>query len=145
MTRNTSDVSLEPVGAALVAARDALDRRAQASPEDSEAAAGAVQSALVDLACAACDVVATWEDAEWQREAAPEGAPVEQRVSRWRSQIDDLRVQAALAEMELRDSTHQVVATVEQSASAVEKLLASGLHEVSAALGTFRASLRPKA
>lgn len=142
MTSRTSDVSLEPVGAALVAARDALDRRAAAVPASREAADAAVQGALVDLAVAACDVVSAWETGE--RDETPEVSALSKRVSRWRAQIDDVRVQAALAEMELRDASHQVVASVEQSAGGVEKLLTGAVHELSSALGTFRAGLRQK-
>lgn len=146
MTSSTSDVSLEPVGAALVAARDALDRRAAAVPSARESADAAVQGALVDLAVAACDVVSSWEGTVPESdEGEQQSPPLVRRVGRWRTEIDDLRVQAALAEMELRDASHQVVERVEQTAGGVEKRLTDAVRELTSALGTFRASLRPRA
>ena len=143
MTTNTTGVLLEPVGAALVAANHALELRTTAPASEREAAAGEVEQALVALACAACDAVASWEQSERDPEHRDQSA-ISARVTRWRGQIDDLRVQASLAQMELRDSPHLAVAAVEQGASAVEKLLVGAVRDVGTAIGAFRTSLRPK-
>ena len=143
MTTKTTAVLLEPVGAALVRADHALALRTTACASERDAAAGEVQHALVALVCAACDAVASWEESERDPEYRDEDA-IGERVTRWRGQIDDLRVQAALAQMELRDSPHAAVAAVEQRASAVEQLLLGGVREIGSAIGAFRTSLRPK-
>jgi len=64
-------------------------------------------------------------------------------MTSWRGQLDDLRVQASLAQMELRDSPHQALVAVEQSASAVEQAVLTSAREVAVALHAFRAALRP--
>ena len=143
MTVKTTAVLLEPVGAALVIANHALELRTTATTSERAAAAGEVQHALVALACAACDAVASWEESEREPEFHDHGA-IGERVTRWRGQIDDLRVQAALAQMELRDSQHHVVAAAEQRASDVERLLGGAVREIGSAIGAFRTSLRPK-
>ena len=143
MTTKTTGVLLEPVGAALVAANHALELRTTASASEREAATREVEQALVALLCAACDAVASWDESERDPEYRDQGA-IGGRVLRWRGQIDDLRVQAALAQMELRDSSHHAVAAVEQRASAVEELLVGAVHEIGSAIVAFRSSLRPK-
>ncbi len=143
MTTNTIGVLLEPVGAALVAANHALELRTTASASEQEAAAGQVEQALVALACAACDAVASWEQPERDLKHRDQ-SDISARVTRWRGQIDDLRVQVALAQMELRDSPHHAVAAVEQGAGAVERLLVGAVRDVGTAVGAFRTSLRPK-
>jgi hypothetical protein len=141
-TTTTTDTLLGHVGASLVAAEHALERCAAAAPAERVAAAADVEQALVQLACVAGDAVAAWEAAERDPEHGGVGA-IAQHLTKWRGQLDDLRVQAALAEMELRDSPHHALAAVEQSASAVEKLLVSSVRDVGAALGALRAALRP--
>ena len=143
MTTKTADVLLEAVGAALVATNRALETRATASPSTRQAASGDVLEALVALACAACDAVARWEESEQEPEVRdPDALP--SRVTRWRGEIDDLRVQVALAQMELRDSRHHGLAAVAHSAGAVEKVLAGSVCDVGVALGAFRTALRPR-
>ena len=141
-TRTSTETLLGHVGAALVDAEHALERRATAAPAERDATAADVEQALVQLACVACDAVAAWESSERDPEHRDEGA-IAQRVTAWRGQLDDLRVQAALAEMDLRDSSHHALAAVEHSAGAVERLLVSTVRDVGAALGAFRAALRP--
>jgi hypothetical protein len=141
-TTTTTDSLLEPIGAALVAARESLQRCAAATPSARAAAGGDVEQALVQLACVACDAVASWEAEERDPEDRDEGS-LAKRVTTWRGQFDDLRVQAALAEMDLRDSSQHTLAAVEHSADAIEKLLARSVRDVGTALGAFRAALRP--
>lgn len=141
MTTKMAAVTLEPVGAALVRAKQALAQRENAV--DPETAAAEVDRALVDLACSACDAVSHWENADWdRRHAAPR--PLSRQVTKWRGQLDDLRVQAALAEMALRDSPHHSLNAVERAASSVESVLVGTTREVSAALGAFRDALHPR-
>ena len=142
--KTTTDNLLDPVGAALVAARDALEGRDGAVPAEREAADANVEQALVQLACVACDAVGAWEAAQPDHGAGDVGA-MAQRVTRWRGQLDDLRVQAALAEMDVRDSSADARAAIAQGASAVERVLISSVRDMSAALVAFRDSLRPKA
>jgi hypothetical protein len=141
-TTTTTDTLLGHVGTSLVAAEHALKRRAAAAPTERDAAAADVEQALVQLACVACDAVAAWEAAERDPEHREDGA-ITLRVTKWRGQLDDLRVQAALAEMELRDSSHDARAALENSVGAVERSLVSSVHDVGAALGALRAALRP--
>jgi hypothetical protein len=141
-TTTTTDALLGHVGASLVAAEHALEHRAAAAPTERAAAAADVEQALVQLACAACDAVAAWEASERDPEHRDDGA-IAQRVTAWRGQLDELRVQAALAEMEMRDGSHHALAAVELSAGAVEKLLVSSVRDLGIALGAFRAALRP--
>ncbi len=143
-TRMTTDALLDAVGAALAAARDALEGRTGAVPAEWEAAEANVEQALVQLACVACDAVSAWEAAQPDHDDRDEGA-IAQRVTRWRGQLDDLRVQAALAQMEVRDSSAEARSVVAQGASAVERVLVSSVHDVGAALVAFRDSLRPPA
>lgn len=109
----------------------------------SRAARHDTEQALVALACAACDAVASWEKSEREPEFRDQSA-LSARLTSWRGELDDLRVQAALAQMELRDSPLHSLATVEQKASTVEKLLVGSVREIGAALSAFRAALRPE-
>jgi hypothetical protein len=143
MTTHVTSTTLEPVGAALVLAQQALDRHHSAPDADVETTAAEVEQALVNLACSACDVVSSWERSEWDRQHASPG-PLSQQVNKWRRQIDDLRVQAALAEMDLRDSSHHTLTAVQLAAGSVESLLVGTTRDVGAALGAFRDALRHK-
>src|SRR3954447_6570194 len=82
-------VSLDGVGRALVDADEMLSR----SPEASE-----VEATLVALCRAAYDVLLQWE----VDTAASEAGAAPREPESWRTPLDELRVQAALAEMELR-------------------------------------------
>ena len=141
MAANITAITLEPVDAALTLAQQALDRQ-QSGSADFESAAAEVERALIELACCACDAVSHWQPSEWDRTHVIPGA-LSQSVSKWRRQIDDLRVQAALAGEDLRDSSHQSLTAVQQAASAVEALLVGTTRDVGAALGAFRDALRP--
>lgn len=142
MTMKSTRALLEPVGAALVAANLALDVSATTTPAQREGAAAEAERALVALACAACDAVARWEEPGRDSEHRDQNA-LTARLASWRGELDDLRVQASLAQMELRDSPHQVLVAVEQSATAVEKAVLTAAREVAGALHAFRAAMRP--
>jgi hypothetical protein len=143
MTTNTATALLDPVGKALVAADLALGTISKPiTPGQREATAEQVKQALVSLACAACDAVARWEESERAREA-DDASVLSARVTSWRSQLEDLRVQAALAQMEMRSSPHQALVAVEQSASALEKALVASGREIAQALHSFRTAVRP--
>lgn len=142
MTTNSRSALLEPVGAALVAANLALDVTSTATPAQREGAAAEAERALMALACAACDAVAHWEGSERDTEHQDQTA-LAARMTTWRGQLDDLRVQASLAQMELRNSPHHALVAVEQSATAVEKAVLTSAREVAGALHAFRDALRP--
>ena len=63
-------------------------------------------------------------------------------MAAWRSQFDELRVQAALAEMEVRDTSQDVLAAVDNDMSAVEKVLVAAGRDIGTAVTTFRHELR---
>ena len=142
MTTKTTSALLEPVGAALVAANLALEVTSTTTPAQREGAAAEAERALVALACAACDAVARWEESERDSEHRDQTA-LTARMTSWRGQLDELRVQASLAQMELRDSPHHALVAVEQSASAVEKAVTTSAQQVAGALHALRAALRP--
>ena len=143
MTTKSTSALLEPVGVALVAANLALEVNGTTTPAQREGASAEAERALVALACAACDAVARWEESEWDSEHRDQSA-LTARMTSWRGQLDDLRVQASLAQMELRNSPHQTLVAVEQSASAVEKAVLTSAREVAGALHAFRTALQPK-
>lgn len=143
MTTKTTGTLLEPVGAALVAANLALGVSAASTPAEREGAEADVEQSLVALACAACDAVAVWE-ASARDEDSRDQTALAARLTSWRGQVDDLRVQLSLAQLELRNSPHHALVAVEGTASAVERALASAAHEVAATLGSLRATLRLK-
>lgn len=141
MRPTTITVSLEPLAAALAVAQLAVARHATASPTQSAEAERALDQALVELACGACDALAAWERDVYDREH-PEPATLVQRVAGWRGQVDDLRVQLALAQLELRGSPHHTVSAVAERAAAAEHALTGAVRDISAALGTFRDLIR---
>lgn len=136
----TPTASLEAVGAALVEVNAALTRLGAAGPGTHEAESGHVHDALIALARASYDAVAGWEVGA--PEEPPQSSTVVERVTRWRAQFDDLRVQAALAEMEVRDTSKDVLAAAERSVSTVEGKLAAAGREITAAVATMRDDLR---
>lgn len=143
MTTKSTSALLEPVGAALVAANLALDVSSTTTPAQREGAAAEAERALVALMCAACDALARWEESERDSEHLDQTA-LTARMTSWRGQLDDLRVQASLAQLELRNSSHQSLVAVERSASAVEKAVLTSAREVAEALHAFRAALQTK-
>ena len=60
----------------------------------------------------------------------------------WRGQYDEIRVQAAMAEMEMRDTSQDVLAAVEHNVTAVEKVLVAAGRDIGTAVTTFRHKLR---
>ncbi len=128
---------LEAVGAALVDAQAALLHcDLTAATRDGEQRAQ-VHNTLVALARTSYDVLASWENAS-------EGPPptAANRLTGWRGQLDEIRVQAALAEMEVRDTSQEARAAVEHSVSAVEKSLAAAGREIGAAVTALREEMR---
>ena len=142
MTTKSTSALLEPVCAALVCANLMLGVSSTTTPAQRERAAAETEQALVELVCAACDAVARWEESERDSERRDQTA-MPARMTSWPGQLDDLRVQASLTQMELRDSPHQALVAVEQSASAVEQAVITSAREVAVALHAFRAALRP--
>ena len=129
---------LEAVGAALVDAQAALLRCDPAATRDSERRTE-VHAALVTLARTSYDALASWET---QGQSAPPAPTTSSRVAAWRGQLDEIRVQAALAEMEVRDTSQEVLAAVEDNVSAVEKVLVAAGRDIGTAVTTFRHELR---
>lgn len=129
---------LEAVGAALVDAQEALLRCA---PTETRASTSRteVHGALVALARASYDALASWET---EGRSTPPAPTTSSRVAAWRGQFDEIRVQAALAEMEVRDTSQHVLATVEHDVSAVEKVLVAAGHDIGNAVTTFRQELQ---
>ena len=145
MTITTPMPSLDAVDNALVSAHEAVRQREGAAQADLARADARVSEALVSLACTACDALSAWDavvDAARQRAEAAPAAP--DLLTRWRGQLDDLRVQAALAEMELRDSSHQTLAAMEQSISQAERRVAGAVREIGSALAGFRGDLKTR-
>jgi hypothetical protein len=124
MTSTKHVLSLEPVGAALVAASSAL----ASGPPDSRV----VEAALLELCGASYEALIAWE--ELRREAADQ-APT------WRGRLDELRVQAALAEMELRTAKGAGAAVTETLLRAVDGGLALAEREVGVAVAALRNEL----
>lgn len=128
---------LEAVGAALVDADAAL----AAGPQGERA-----HDALVALARASYDALARWEAAQVpsKQEPPPASAGLTARVQRWRGQLDELRVQAALAEMELHDASQTSLTAAERSLHAVEEQLNGARRDVGEALTRLRDEVRTR-
>ena len=137
--RTDLSMSLEAVGAALVDARAAVERH---ETGDGDAGKHGVQAhdALVALARASYDALVTYETERGAPPPVP--TPTAERVTRWRGQLDDLRVQAALAEMEVRETTREVLDLTERSFTLVEQKLAAAGREVGAAVDALRKDLQ---
>lgn len=125
MTTTYPAVSLDEVGKALVRAHDAID-----VGTDEEL----IENALVGLCGASYDVLLQWELAMNQLEEEPRPEP-----ESWRTRLDELRVHAALAEMELRDHGG---APVVDLVSAVSGLVATARRDIGKALEGLRSELR---
>jgi hypothetical protein len=122
-------VSLEGVGEALVDATDVLAR----STDPTE-----IEDALVALCRASYDALLQWEV-----DTAPsEPGPLPPEPKSWRTPLDELRVQAALAEMELRDAGGERARVADQLVRTVSSRLAGATHEVATALAALRSELR---
>lgn len=128
MTTTRSTISLEPVGAALVTANDAL-----AGGADNHV----VREALVALCTASHDALAQWQDGDSGH--APEGASSERET--WRTALDELRVQAALVEMEVREAKDRGTAVADRLLHAVDARLASARRDLGDALSSLRDEL----
>lgn len=120
-----TDTALDAVGAALVDAHDALSR----AHDDQRA-----QDALVRLCRASYDALALWE----QRRQVDLDEPA---TTSWRTSLDELRVQAALAEMELRQAGIPVIPATELI-STVTQRMTGAREEIGVALDRLRADLR---
>ncbi|MGB8651833.1 MAG: hypothetical protein WCD35_14355 [Mycobacteriales bacterium] len=138
--RTATGPSLDAVGAALVDARNALSQCEAKGATHGSADGIQVHDTLVALALASYDALASWEAQGEQMPPATHA--VADRVTRWRSQLDDLRVQVALAEMEVRDTSQQVLAAAERSVSVVETRLAAAGKEVGSAVTALRKDLQ---
>jgi hypothetical protein len=104
----------------------------------------AVGAALVALAHATYDALARWEVEQVPREQAPAEPGPTARAQRWRGQLDELRVQVALAEMELHDASQPSLAAAERSLRTVEEQLVSARRDVGAALTRLRDEVRTR-
>ena len=124
---STPPALLDAVSTALVDAHAAL-----AGPADDRV----TRDALVALARASYDALQQWEA------GTSATAETGSEATTWRTTIDDLRVQAALAEMELRDVDVPAVRAADHLARAVSSRLAAAGHEVGEALTSVRTELR---
>jgi hypothetical protein len=102
---------LGPVDAALLTAHERLTEAPNV--EDTH-------TALVALAQAAFEALVAWEGGTFE-------SPVDVEPDSWRAQLDELRVQAALAAMEARG----VAAEAEARAEALVSRIAGGVEELS--------------
>jgi hypothetical protein len=119
--------ALERVGEALVDARQAVVESTSAVP---------AQDALVALCRASYDALTAWEAAEPTTEAENT-----EPVPSWRTPLDELRVQTALAEMELRDAGVPLTA-VRTLVSSVTERLEAARQDIGAAVEGLRSELR---
>lgn len=126
-TTTGTDRALDGVGAALVDAHDALSR----AHDDQR-----VQDALVRLCRASYDALAAWE----HRRQVDLDAPA---TTSWRTSLDELRVQAALAEMELRQTGLPVVPAAELVTTVTQRV-AGAREEIGVALDRLRSDLRAR-
>lgn len=122
-------VSLDRVGEALVDATAVV-----ASSTDPKA----IEDTLVALCRAAYDVLLQWE----VDTAAPEPIVDARGPESWRTPIDELRVQAALAEMELRDAGIDRARAADRLVRTVTSRLTGATHEIGTALAALRSELR---
>lgn len=126
---NPPVVSLEHVGKALVDATDVVSR--STDPR-------AIEDTLVALCRASYDVLLQWEIDTAASEPTADQAGLES----WRTPIDELRVQAALAEMELRDAGGDRARAADRLVRTVTSRLTGATHEVGTALAALRSELR---
>jgi hypothetical protein len=122
-------VSFTGVGEALVDATEVV-----ASSSDPNA----IEDALVALCRASYDVLLQWEV-----DTAASARPAELREPEsWRTPIDELRVQTALAEMELRDAGIDGARAADRLVRTVTSRISGATHEVGTALAALRSELR---
>lgn len=133
-------VHLEAVGAALVDAQVALAHSdPTATTRDGEERAQ-VQDALVALVRTSSDALAGWER---EREVTDRSTPAaSNRVKEWRAAFDELRVQVALAEMEVRHNSQDVLSAVGHDVAALEQALLSAGRDIGSAVTTLRGEVR---
>ena len=118
---------LEDVSASLVDAHAALE---------GTAADARVEEALVDLCRASLDALQRWE------EERPSSGQDTRQGPRWRTALDELRVQAALAELELRSSHDPGAQVVDALVRAVGDGVAAARRDLGEALSALRTGLR---
>jgi hypothetical protein len=123
-----SAISLDRVGEALVDATDIVTR----STDPAE-----IEDILVALCRASYDVLLQWEV-----ETAETPAAVRREPESWRTPLDELRVQVALAEMELRDAGGESVKVADRLIRTVTSRLTAATHDVGTALAALRSELR---
>jgi hypothetical protein len=137
MQLKAPSASLEAVGTALVDANASLAAGTDADRQ---------KAALVSLAHASYDALRQWEIAAAAEpkpiDAAPLGDPNTGAHALWRVQFDDLRVQAALAEMELRQVLAGGTAVTQRLLRGVSDVVETAQREVGAALHALRDDLK---
>lgn len=126
-TKARPSVSLAGTTAALSRAKDLIEHGA---------AAAEVQDALVALCHEAYDALSQAAGA-----AAEALTPSPERMG-WRTPLDELRVQAALVEMELRDSAQRGAEIADDLIHAVDKGVTAAVSDLGSALGELRSELR---
>ena len=118
-------------------------REAAAALQDAETALGhddgATHEALIALARASYRSLARFE-----RESLPSPTPahaLEERLARWRQELDETRVQLALAEMEARDAAVEVTRRVEQLFEPTSDRVTSAVRDIVETLADVRRGL----
>jgi hypothetical protein len=124
----TRSLSLDRIGEALVDAHQVID-----STGDEQA----IENALVVLCRSAYDVLV-----EWEVSCARDEDQVPLQPETWRTPLDELRLQAALAEMELRATGTQGRRAAERLAHVVGHQVATARQDVGGALESLRSELR---
>ena len=128
MTTTGPSLSLDRVGASLVTANDAIAVGADTH---------VVEDALVALCRASYDTLVAWELLTSDAPPPPLNEP-----ETWRTSLDELRLQAALAEMELRDAGAPGLRAADRLVRSVTHRLAAGRREIGEALEALRNELR---
>jgi hypothetical protein len=125
---NPSTISLDRVGEALVDATDVV--RHSTDPAE-------IEDTLVALCRASYDVLLQWEV-----DTAGDPADVRAEPESWRTPLDELRVQVALAEMELRDAGGESAKVADRLIRTVTSRLTAATQDVGTALAALRSELR---
>jgi hypothetical protein len=123
-------------------------REAAAALQDAELALRqqddhAAHEALLALARTSYDSLSRFE-----RATLPAGAPVhalEARLTTWRQELDEMRVQLALAQMEAREAGGEIAHRVEQTLGPATSRISSAVKDIAGVLADLRRGLTDRA
>ena len=123
-------------------------REAAAALQDAETAlgredVGATHEALIALARASYESLSSFE-----RQTLPVPSPahaLEERLAKWRQELDETRVQLALAEMEARDAAVEVTKRVELLLEPTSDRVSGAVRDIVGTLADVRRGLTDRA